>query len=380
MDERSSRPDPADGDPRDPVAPRHLSNSASDPDSDESAVELSDNGTASPLPDKRSARRARRKERRPSPWWEFPVLIAIAILVAIGVKTWLVQPFYIPSASMEKTLHGCTGCNGDRILVNKPVYHLHDPRPGDIVVFHLPEAWNDSPSSQEVAQSADGNVVSKGFRWFGQLIGFIPPNGKILVKRVIAVGGQTVRCCDAQGRVQISDSGPGGPWRSLDEPYIYDNSADGVPAAFGPVTIPEGRLWVMGDHRNDSADSKYHYAASGSTGTERDATRATVSNDDVIGKAILIIWPYSRWRTLGTPETFAAMGGSATPSIFGAFAVLPLGWGLRRRRRIEQTCSGPTSSGSPPSGHTSSGDSPSGDSPSVDSPSGDTSPNDSGSS
>ena len=80
-----------------------------------------------------------------SPWWELPLLIAIAVLVAMLIKTFLVQPFYIPSESMEKTLHGCTGCAGDRILVNKPIYHLRDPHPGDIVVFKAPDGWDNEP-------------------------------------------------------------------------------------------------------------------------------------------------------------------------------------------------------------------------------------------
>ncbi len=104
----------------------------------------------------------------------------------------------------------------------------------------------------------------------------VPPDENDLVKRVIAVGGQTVRCCDANGNVQVSDNGAAGPWRSLNEPYVYQEPAldarqraqrsstgpNGIDQRnFGPVTVPKGRLWVMGDHRSVSEDSRWHYTA-----------------------------------------------------------------------------------------------------------------------
>jgi signal peptidase I len=135
---------------------------------------------------------------RPRPTWrriaarfELPILIVVAIAIAVVLKTFVIQPFYIPSQSMEQTLHGCPGCAGDRILVFKPVYHVRDPHPGDIVVFKAPEDW-DEPGGQVLSS----NPVVHGIQWFGQLIGVVPPSEKDLVKRVIAVGGQTVKCCD----------------------------------------------------------------------------------------------------------------------------------------------------------------------------------------
>ena len=117
------------------------------------------------------------------------------------------QPFYIPSASMEKTLHGCPGGCGDRILVNKTIYDLRDPHPGDIVVFHAPPGWDDEPPSKPPS-----NPVVKLLRGFGQLVGFVPPDGLVLVKRVIATGGR-----DRQGRRAgprlVSDHGAAGPFR-----------------------------------------------------------------------------------------------------------------------------------------------------------------------
>ncbi len=271
--------------------------------------------------------------RGKAPWWELPALILIALVVAIVVKTFLFQPFYIPSQSMERTLHGCPGCSGDRVLVNKPAYYVGDPSPGDIVVFRAPDSWDD-----EVQYRQDHNAVVDVARWFGQLVGVVPPDEKDLIKRVIAVGGQTVRCCDEQGRVQISDNGDEGPWRALDEPYVFADGLANPTSPFGPVTVPEGRLWVMGDHRNDSADSRAH-CDRGSAGADNpggcDPMRSTVDIDGVIGKAVLIVWPPSRWRTLGTPGTFdsAAAAAPAVPLALGAVAALPIGRIRRRRRR-----------------------------------------------
>lgn len=284
-----------------------------------------------------SARRGRRKRRRrKAPWWELPLLVAIAILVAVLVKTFLIQPFYIPSPSMERTLHGCTGCKGDRILVNKPIYDLRDPHPGDIVVFHAPPGWDDEPASRPPS-----NPVVKALRGFGQLVGFVPPDGLVLVKRVIAIGGQTIKGVSVSGRdqIMISDKGAGGPWRTLDEPFTY-YSGDDPRAAFGPVTVPKDRLWVMGDHRDDSADSRFHCgsaATPGPDGSGCDPTASTVPITDVIGKAVLIAWPPSRWRTLGTPSTFknAALALGGELPVVGAIGfVLPFYVVRRRRRRL----------------------------------------------
>jgi signal peptidase I len=269
-------------------------------------------------------RRGKRIKTKKPPWWELPVLIVVAVAVAVLIKSFLVQPFYIPSESMETTLHGCAGCSGDRIIVNKPIYHLRDPHPGDIVVFRAPtEQWFNEPLPQP-----PGNAVLKGLRWFGQLVGFIPPDEHDLVKRVIATGGQTLKCCDADGNIQVSDGGPAGPWRSLSEPYV-SSELTGPDATFGPVTVPAGRLWVMGDNRAHSEDSRWHYL----NDYKGDAVSSTVPTGKVIGKAVLIAWPPSRWRTLGTPRTFTAAAGGAAPVLGSAVVLVPLVLLRRRRRR-----------------------------------------------
>lgn len=259
-----------------------------------------------------------RPERRRSSFWrELPILLVVAFVLALLIKTFLVQAFFIPSGSMETTLHGCTGCSGDRVLVNKLVYRFHDPRPGDIVVFRGPSTWQ-----PEVRIEQPSNPVSRFFNAIGQAVGVSQPSEKDFVKRVIAVGGQTVSCCDAQGRVMVDR-------HSLNEPYIYQNSPDvhsttcALGREFGPVKVPKGRLWVMGDHRDESADSRCHVD---------DSYHGTIAVSDVIGKAFVIVWPPSRWNTLGTPSTFkniAAPAAVGTPLLFGAVAVRP----LRRRHR-----------------------------------------------
>jgi signal peptidase I len=253
----------------------------------------------------RKGRRRSKKPRRKARWWELPALVAGAIVLAVVLKSFVVQPFFIPSESMEHTLHGCQGCAGDRILVNKTIFDFRDPHAGDIVVFHAPTGWDD-----ESGTTPPSNPLVKVARGFAQLIGFVPPDGEVLVKRVIATGGQTVRGVAQNGKnvVQISDHGAAGPWRNLDEPYVYEGDGADSRAVFGPITVPKGRLWVMGDHRNDSLDSRYHCAPDGTDNGKFDAScdpvASTVPDSDVIGKATVIAWPPSRWRTLGTPATF----------------------------------------------------------------------------
>ena len=264
----------------------------------------------------RAARRTARREdaRKGSLLRELPVLLLIAFVLALIVKTFFVQAFFIPSGSMEQTLHGCTGCTGDRVLVNKVPYWFGEPEPGDIVVFKGPDTW-----SPEVAVSQPSNWLAGALLWVGRTVGVAPPSEDDFVKRVIAVGGQTVQCCDAEGRVTV-DGEP------LDEPYIFENTPiEG--RAFGPVTVPQGRLWVMGDHRSASADSKAHMG---------DRYSGTIGVDDVIGKAAVIVWPIGRFGLLDSPDiqgnqaSAAGSAASLAPYAVGVAGAVPV---VARRRR-----------------------------------------------
>lgn len=237
---------------------------------------------------------------------EAVVLLSIALVLYYVMLTFVARPYLIPSESMEPTLHGCTGCVGDRIMVDKVTYRFTSPEPGDVIVFRGPPAWNVSYKS---IRSADTVV-----RWMQNalsFIGFVPPDENDLVKRVIATGGQTVEC--------RFDTGLTVDGKKLDEPYLNFETMD-VPAQnqyaaclgneFGPVKVPDGRLWMMGDNRTHSADSRAHCTslpADARMGIlcTGDPMSGTVPVDNVIGKARFIAWPPGRWGGVSSfdPQT-----------------------------------------------------------------------------
>ncbi|HUZ44543.1 MAG TPA: signal peptidase I [Acidimicrobiales bacterium] len=186
---------------------------------------------------------------------EIPLLIAVAVIVAVVVKTFVAQPFFIPSLSMYPQLHV-----NDRIIVSKLAYDLHSPHRGDIVVFK-------APPSQQPPQVPDASPPpARWLRDLGVDIGVVAPSTEDFVKRVIGLPGDVVEA--RNGHVYIND-------RLLDEPYLPRGD---LTADFGPVTVPPGRLWVLGDNRNDSCDSRCF-------------PEGAIPESSVIGRAIVRVWP-----------------------------------------------------------------------------------------
>lgn len=194
-------------------------------------------------------------------WQESILLVAVAMVLAIVMKTFFIQAFYIPSGSMEPTM-----LVNDRILVQKVTYWAGEPKRGDIVVFDDPGNWLTAAESRHPT-----NVFQRGLELFGLF-----PTGGHLIKRVIGVGGDEVRC--EKGAHAITVDG-----KALDEPYRLDPKA-GCGAPFD-VKVPKNHLWVMGDNRNNSADSRDHMGSPGG---------GFVPDDMVVGKAWFRVWPANR--------------------------------------------------------------------------------------
>lgn len=279
--------------------------------------------------DSKRSKRGGKQQKKGSFWKELPILIVIALLLTFLIQTFLGRVFEIPSGSMEQTLHGCPGCTQDRILVDKVTYRFTDPSPGDVTVFRAPKGWEES----EYQVSPSSNVFVNWLRQFGASIGIGSPPEYDLVKRVIAVGGQTVSCCDDKNRVVVDG-------KPLDEPYLYWQPGYGKKQApFKKVTVPKGSVWVMGDNRNNSYDSRYQNNA------QANPIRGVVPVDNVIGKARLIIWPPSRWQGVRTDDPQAVSmpappvvkqhdgWGAGLPLGAGFVFALPLWWTERRLRR-----------------------------------------------
>lgn len=248
------------------------------------------------LPDSagETGRKAGGEANRKLPFWaELPILLVVALTLTFLLQSFVARQFLIPSGSMEQTLDGNDGV-GDHILVDEMVYDFHDPRPGDVVVFKGPDGWD--RGEYDVEPSA--NPLVHWLRQFGSSLGLAKPDEYDLVKRVIAVGGQTVACCDAQNRITVDG-------KPLTEPYVYWQPGRPGPAdqlRFGPVTVPPGYLWMMGDNRANSADSRYQNGG---------GIRGIVPVGNVIGKARTVVWPFSRWQGVGDYNPQAMVQASA---------------------------------------------------------------------
>jgi signal peptidase I len=234
-------------------------------------------------------------------WHELPVLVVVALVLALLIKAFLIQAFFIPSGSMEQTLHGCRGCVGDRVLVNKLLYDVRDIRRGEIVVFNGEGSWG---ANSEATPGPAGNPLQRLLRGAARAVGAAPPGDKDYVKRVIGIPGDRVACCTPDGQVTVQPEDQDVPV-ALEEPYVFEDDrqpfcAAGAGSAACPtgaegVLVPDGRLWVMGDHRSASGDSRAYLDGPG---------QGTIPQDKVIGRAFVIVWPPNRARFLNVPRTF----------------------------------------------------------------------------
>ncbi|MFC5660490.1 signal peptidase I, partial [Streptomyces nogalater] len=249
-------------------------------------------GTAASVTGARPPRQSR------SFWKELPILVGIALVLALLIKTFLVQAFSIPSDSMQNTLQ-----QGDRVLVDKLTpWFGSEPERGEVVVFHDPDNWLAGEPTPTP------NPVQKVLSW----IGLMPSaEEKDLIKRVVGVGGDTVECKNS-GPLKVNG-------KALDEPYVYPGntpcSVDDQGGQF-KVKVPQGYIWVMGDHRQNSRDSRYN---------QSDRNHGMVPVDKVVGRAIVKAWPINRWGTLPVPDTFDQPGLDRQSAAAASLTAAPQG-------------------------------------------------------
>lgn len=216
---------------------------------------------------------------------ETVIVVAIALALSLLVKTFLVQAFFIPSQSMENTL-----LIGDRVVVTKLTPGPFDLARGDIVVFTDPGGW------LPPTIPPDDGPIRGAVRSALTFVGLLPnDSGNHLIKRLIGLPGDRVVCCDANGGITVNGA-------LIDEPYVFDGNQPSERTF--DITVPAGRVWVMGDHRQESEDSRYHDDGKGGLGS--------VPISQVTGKAFVIVWPFDRAGGLSRPaDTFAKVPAPA---------------------------------------------------------------------
>ncbi|MEJ5919608.1 MULTISPECIES: signal peptidase I [unclassified Corynebacterium] len=231
-------------------------------------------------------------EEKSTPWYiELPIIIVIALLLSVAVQTFIGRVYLIPSESMQPTLHGCEGCTGDRIWVDKVAYRFSEPEAGDVLVFNGPDSWNTGYVSQRST-----NPIRNSFETLGSWTGLTAPDENALVKRVIATGGQTVQCREGDPGVMVDGKKVDDSFIMTPPQFPIDSTTGSEQCGggyFGPVKVPEGHLWMMGDNRTNSADSRFHIG---------DELQGTVPVENVVGKVQSIILPFNRIGGVDDPD------------------------------------------------------------------------------
>jgi signal peptidase I len=259
-----------------PSATQHPQQTVAQPVEPAATAPSSSASTATRTTARRDTADGKARPKRKSFFRELPGIVITALLISVLIKTFLVQAFYIPSGSMENTL-----LVNDRVLVNKLADKPDEIHRGDVVVFRDPGGWLNGP------EVVDRGGVLGAVRDALVFVGLAPAAGEEdLIKRVIGVGGDTVEA-DKNGVLKVN----GVPL--AERGYLYPRDSSSL-SPF-KVTVREGELWVMGDHRSVSEDSRAHRQQPG---------EGFVPVDDVIGRAFTIVWPLDRARLMHRPDTF----------------------------------------------------------------------------